>query len=108
MSDPGGTRINSLPQAEVLATKNLASVYEDLKQTVLRAVRVSQRIHEVEKAIWEQLLRLGREALAQVFALLGNGDRAVAIEWTHLRSDAALPAEATSTTSHHPAPADAS
>jgi hypothetical protein len=72
--------MNILPETEVLATKNLASVYEDLKQTVLRAARVSQPIHEVEKAIWEQLLRLGREALAQVFALLGNGDRGEAIE----------------------------
>jgi hypothetical protein len=46
----------------------------DLKETVVRAVREHQPLHEVEKAIWEQLLRLGRAAPTQVFALLGNGD----------------------------------
>ena len=62
-----------IQETDVLATGNLSSVYEDLKDSVLRAVRENQPIHEVEKAIWEQLLRLGREALTQVFALLGNG-----------------------------------
>ena len=60
-------------KAELLATKNLAGVYEDLKETVLRAARDGEPIHEVEKAVWEQLLRLGREALTQIFTLLGNG-----------------------------------
>jgi hypothetical protein len=31
-------------------------------------------MHKIEKAVWKQLLRLGRQALTQVFALLGNGD----------------------------------
>ena len=66
--------MNILPETDALATENRSSVYEDLKDTVLRAVRESPSIHEVEKAIWEQLLRLGREALTQIFALLGNGD----------------------------------
>jgi hypothetical protein len=69
-----------LPETDVLATENLSSVYEDLKDTVFRAVRENQPIHEVEKAIWEQLLRLGREALSQVFHLLGNGDMGEAVE----------------------------
>jgi hypothetical protein len=64
-----------IQETEVLQSENLSSVYEDLKQVVLRAVHENQPIHETEKAVWEQLLRLGREALAQVFALLGNGDR---------------------------------
>jgi hypothetical protein len=69
-----------LQETDVLATENLSPVYEELKDTVLRAVRESQPIHEVEKAIWEQLLRLGREALTQVFALLGNGDMGETVE----------------------------
>jgi hypothetical protein len=72
--------MNIIQEAEVLANKNLAAVYEDLKQAVLRAARDSQPLHEVEKALWEQLLRLGREALAQVLALLGNGDQGEAVE----------------------------
>ncbi len=63
-----------IQETDVLAPENLSAVYEDLKGTILRAVRENQPIHAVEKAVWEQLLRLGREALAQVFALLGNGD----------------------------------
>jgi hypothetical protein len=63
-----------LQETDVLATDKLSSVYQDLKDTVLRAVRDNQPLHEVEKAIWEQLLRLGRQALAQVLSLLGNGD----------------------------------
>ena len=63
-----------IQETDDLAMENLGSVYEDLKLTVFRAVRENQPIHEIEKAVWEQLLRLGRETLTQVFALLGNGD----------------------------------
>jgi hypothetical protein len=63
-----------IQETDALAMENLACVYEDLKDTVLRAARGGQPMHEIEKAIWEQLLRLGRAALGQVFALLGNGD----------------------------------
>jgi hypothetical protein len=63
-----------IQETAALATENLATVYQDLQDTVFRAVREHQPLHEVEKAVWEQLLRLGRQALTQVFALLGNGD----------------------------------
>jgi hypothetical protein len=72
--------MKSLPETAVLATDNLSPLYQELKATVLRAVRENQPVHEVEKALWEQLLRLGREALGQVFALLGNGDRGDVVE----------------------------
>jgi hypothetical protein len=63
-----------LQETDALVPVNLAAAYEDLKATVLRAVRENQAIHEAEKAVGGQLVRLGREALAQIFALLGNGD----------------------------------
>src|SRR5260370_41834696 len=66
--------MNIIQETDVLATEKLAAVYEELKGAVLRAVRENQPIHEVEKAIWEQLLRLGRQTLAQGFSLLGGGD----------------------------------
>src|SRR5262245_8833884 len=69
-----------LQETAVLAMENLASVYEDLKDTVFRAVRENQPIHEMEKAVWEQLLRLGREAMTQILALLGNGDMGETVE----------------------------
>jgi hypothetical protein len=67
-------------EIDTLATENLTAVYNDLKDTVLRAVRENLPLHEVEKTVWEQLLRLGRAALTQVFRLLGNGDMGEAIE----------------------------
>jgi hypothetical protein len=72
--------MNIIHEIDVLATENLAAVYDDLKDTVLRAVRENLPLHEVEKTVWQQLLRLGREALTQVFRLLGNGDRGETIE----------------------------
>jgi hypothetical protein len=72
--------MNIIQETDVLAAEKLSSVYEDLKDTVWRAARQSQPLHEVEKAVWQQLLRLGREALAQVFALLGNGDMGETVE----------------------------
>src|SRR5262249_22749941 len=51
-----------------------------LKVAVARAARENQPVHEVEKTIWEQLQRIGHEALAQVFALLGNGDLGESVE----------------------------
>jgi hypothetical protein len=69
-----------LHEIDALATENLAAVYDDLKDTVLRTVRENLPLHEVEKTVWQQLLRLGREALTQVFRLLGNGDRGETIE----------------------------
>ncbi len=69
-----------LQETDALAMQNLSAVYEDLKAAVVRAVRENQPLHAVEKAIWEQLLRLGRAALSQVFALLGTGDMGETIE----------------------------
>lgn len=69
-----------LHETDAVAMENLGSVYQDLKGTVLRAVRENQPLHEIEKAVWEQLLRLGREALTQIFALLGKGDMGETVE----------------------------
>lgn len=63
-----------IEETDALALENLSSVYQDRKDAVFRAVRENQPIHEMEKAVWEQLLRLGREALAQILRLLGNGE----------------------------------
>ena len=63
-----------IQETDALALENLSAVYQDLKDAVFRAVRENQPIHEMEKAVWEQLLRVGREALAQILRLLGNGE----------------------------------
>jgi hypothetical protein len=69
-----------LQDTDALAMHDLESVYQDLKNTALQAVRAGQPAHEIERAIWEQLLRLGREAMTQIFALLGNGDMGESVE----------------------------
>jgi hypothetical protein len=66
--------MNILHQTDALDLHNLTAVFEDLKATVLRAVREIQPIHDIEKTLWVEVLRLGREALSQVLGLLGNGD----------------------------------
>ena len=69
-----------IQETDVLRTENLSAVFEELKEVVFRAVHEDQRIDEVEQAVWEQVLRMGREALGQVFALLGNGDMGESVE----------------------------
>lgn len=53
---------------------NLLPVFCELKALICRAVQDGQAVHEVEKAIWQQVLLIGRQALGQFFTLLGTGD----------------------------------
>ncbi len=64
----------------VLKSENLTAVFDDLKRAVAHAVRDNLPVHEIEKALWLEVRRLGRAALAQVFALLGNGDQGECLE----------------------------
>jgi hypothetical protein len=66
-------------ETQVLKCENLTRVFEDLKKGLLRAARENLPMHEIEKAIWEEVKRLGREALGLVLTLLGNGDRGESI-----------------------------
>jgi hypothetical protein len=53
---------------------DLLPVFQELTQLVVQAAQQGQPVHEVEKAIWQQVLRIGHQALAQFFKLLGSGD----------------------------------
>jgi hypothetical protein len=46
-----------------------------LEAFVEAAAREGKAVHEVEKGLWHELLRLGRHCLAQFFALAGDGDQ---------------------------------
>jgi hypothetical protein len=59
----------------VLKSEKLDVVFNDLKKAVVDAVRDNQPVHEVERTLWREVRRIGREALALVFGLLGNGDQ---------------------------------
>jgi len=72
--------MNTTPESAVLKSENLAAVVEDLKNVIVRVARDNQPVHEMEKAIWQHVQRIGQQALAQVFALLGNGDMGESIE----------------------------
>ena len=61
-------------ETDVLNSEDLSAVFGELKEVLFRAVREGQPIHEVEKAVWEQVLLIGREVLGRLFALLGDGD----------------------------------
>jgi hypothetical protein len=46
----------------------------DLTDFVERAVRDGDAAHEVEKGLWDRVLKLGREALGAFFRICGDGD----------------------------------
>ena len=64
----------------VLKSENLDAVFNDLKKAIVEAVRDNQPVHEVEQTLWREVRRIGREALALVFTLLGNGDQGEDLE----------------------------
>src|SRR5438874_1166331 len=66
--------MNMIHDPDVLETENLSSVFEEMQELVFQAVRENQPVHGVEKAIWKQILLIGRKALGQFFALSGTGD----------------------------------
>jgi hypothetical protein len=64
-------------ESGVLKAENgddLLPVFQELTQVVVQAAQKGQPVHDVEKAIWQQVLRIGRQALGQFFRLLGSGD----------------------------------
>jgi hypothetical protein len=67
-------------ETDVLKGKNLLPLFEELKDQIAQAVQGGTALHKVEKVIWQQVLRIGREALGQFLALLGNGDLGETIE----------------------------
>jgi hypothetical protein len=62
-------------ETDVLKDKDLLAVFEDSKRCLVEGAQRGHAVHEVELAVWRQVLRIGREALAQFFALLGTGDQ---------------------------------
>src|SRR5271167_965009 len=54
--------------------ENLLPLFRELSERVCQAAHAGEPVHEVEKAIWQQILLIGRQALGQFFTLLGTGD----------------------------------
>jgi hypothetical protein len=63
-----------VPSPDTL-TQHIQETVGQLEAFVETAAREGQPVHEVEKGLWHQLLRLGRHCLSQFFALAGDGDQ---------------------------------
>src|SRR5215831_1394396 len=75
---PTTTRRPSMSMAhekEVLKSENLTDLLNGLQDLIHRAAQQGTAIHEVERAIWREVLRIGRQCLEQFLALQGNGDQ---------------------------------
>jgi hypothetical protein len=65
-------------ETELLKAKNgdnLLPLFCELRDLIVQAAQDGQPVHEVERAIWQQVLQIGRLALGQCFGLLGSGDQ---------------------------------
>jgi hypothetical protein len=63
-------------ETDVLKGENadLHAILAEMCTGVRRAAHEGTAVHEVELAVWEQVLKLGYTLLGQFFALLGSGD----------------------------------
>jgi len=61
-------------ETDVLKTENLESVFADLQTFVRTAAHEGWAMHQLERKVWQELLRLGRMALGQFLTLVGSGD----------------------------------
>jgi hypothetical protein len=63
-------------ETDVLKAENeeLSLLLDDMKTRLFQAFRDSEALHVVEKYIWQQVLRIGKQALKQFLALQGTGD----------------------------------
>jgi hypothetical protein len=59
--------------------EDLLPLFRELTERVCQAAHAGEPVHAVEKSIWQQILQIGRKALGQFFALVGNGDMGEAI-----------------------------
>lgn len=63
-------------ETDVLKSENgeLASILAEMRQFVRREAHKGTPVHEVELAVWRQVLQLGKKMLGEFFALHGTGD----------------------------------
>lgn len=64
----------SIAQSPDALKEQMRQIVGQLDGFVQQAVRDGQALHEVEREIWQQVLRLGNRCLAQFLALQGDGD----------------------------------
>jgi hypothetical protein len=65
----------SMPHPTAVLNPELEQALADLRTVVHQAVHDGMAVHEVERAVWQQVLRIGRQALQLFFTLHGSGDQ---------------------------------
>jgi hypothetical protein len=65
----------SMPHQTAALNPELEKTLADLRTLVLQAAQDGTAVHEVERAVWHQVLRIGRQALQLFFTLHGSGDQ---------------------------------
>jgi len=65
----------SMPHDTAVLNPELQQTLADLRTLVLQAAQSGTAVHEVERALWHQVLRIGRQALQLFFTLHGSGDQ---------------------------------
>jgi hypothetical protein len=65
----------SMPHETAVLNPELQQTLANLHTLVHQAAQDGTAVHEVERAIWEQVLRIGRQALQQFLTLQGSGDQ---------------------------------
>lgn len=61
-------------EQDVLKSETLMQQFAEMQEFVRRAAEDCQAIHEVEQGLWQRLLHMGHECLAQFLRLHGDGD----------------------------------
>jgi len=64
----------TLSEVEDVRLDLLQNHLEDIKEYVITAAQEGQPAHEVELALWQRVLQVGRQALGFYFAVQGTGD----------------------------------
>lgn len=64
----------SMTHEQAVLNADLRNCLLDVQATVQQAVRDGTPVHELERAVWQRLLLIGRHALGSFFAALGDGD----------------------------------
>lgn len=71
--------MNITQEIHALKSDNLDALFDDLKKVIVHAIRDHLPVHEMENALWQHVKKIGRQALTEVFTLLGNGDQGESI-----------------------------
>ena len=69
----------SMPHPTAALNPELEKTLADLRSLVQQAARDGTAAHEVERAVWDHILRIGRQALQLFFALHGSGDQGATV-----------------------------